>query len=85
VNIFFNFSNFDWEVCHGVGSTHSPGFGFIAYWQNKLEIVHPVFSFRIGQNSKGVVEKKGMITKWESVKVCYLCVMCRSFLFLIAP
>jgi len=39
----FNFSNFDWKVCHGIGSTHSPGFGFtIAYWQSRLEIVHPV-------------------------------------------
>jgi len=39
----FNFSDFDWEVCHGISSTHSPGFDFIiAYWQGKLEIIHPV-------------------------------------------
>jgi len=40
----FNFSSFDWEVCHGIGSTHSSGFGFtIAYRQNRLEIVPVCF------------------------------------------
>jgi len=38
-----------------------------------------VFCLRIGQNSKGVVEERG-ISKWEPVRICYLCVMCRSFL-----
>jgi len=75
----FNFSNFDWEVCHGVGSTHSPGFSFtIAYWQTLS-----VFCLRIGQNLKGVVEgKRGMISKWESMRICYFCVVYRSFLIL---
>jgi len=41
-----------------------------------------VFCLRIGQNSKGVVEKRGMISKWELVRICYLSVMCRSFLCL---
>jgi len=41
-----------------------------------------VFCLRIGQNSKGVVEERGMTSKWELVRICYLCVMCRSFLFL---
>jgi len=41
-----------------------------------------VFCFRIGQNTKGVVEEKGMISKWKLVRIYYLCVMCRSFLFL---
>jgi len=39
----FNFSDFDWEVCHGVGSTYNPGFNStIACWQSRLEIVYPV-------------------------------------------
>jgi len=34
-----------------------------------------VFCLRIGKNSKGVVEeKRGMISKWESVRICYFCV-----------
>jgi len=41
-----------------------------------------VFCLRIDRNSKGVVEKRGMISKWELVRICYLCVMCRSFLCL---
>jgi len=41
-----------------------------------------VFCLRIGQNSKGVVEERGMISKWELVRICYLCVMYRSFLCL---
>jgi len=31
-----------------------------------------VFCLRIGQNSKGVVEKREIISKWELVRICYL-------------
>jgi len=41
-----------------------------------------IFCLRIGQNSKGVIEERGMINKWELVRIRYLCVMCRFFLFL---
>jgi len=34
-----------------------------------------VFCFRIGQNSKGVVEERVMISKWESVRIC-ISVLC---------
>jgi len=27
----FNFSDFDWEVCYGVGSTHSPDFVLLLF------------------------------------------------------
>jgi len=33
----FNFSNFDWVVCHKVGSTHSPSFGFILLSIGKVD------------------------------------------------
>jgi len=78
----FNFSDFDWEVCYGVGSTHNPGFGFTIGKVGWKWFTLSVFCFRIGQNSKGVVEERGMISKWKLVRICYLCVMCRSFLCL---
>jgi len=34
----FNFSNFDWEVCHGVSSNHNISFGFT--------IVHTIFEIK---------------------------------------
>jgi len=35
-----------------------------------------VFCLKIGQNLKGVVEERGMISKREAVRIYYLCVMC---------
>jgi len=60
--IRFNFS--DWEVCYGVGSTHSPEFGFtITYWQSRLEIVYPVYFsvLRLVKIRKTLSRKRGMI------------------------
>jgi len=74
----FNFLDFDWEVYYGVGSTHSPRFGKVDCQLFTLS----VFCLRIGQNSKGVVEERGMISRWELVKICYPCVVCKSFLCL---
>jgi len=72
----FNFSDFDWEIYYGVGSTHSPGFVLVLLlpigkvgW--KLFTLS-VFCLRIGQNLKDIVEERGMISKWELVKICYL-------------
>jgi len=78
----FNFLNFDWQVCYGVASIHSPGFGFtIAYWQSRLEFVYSVCFLsgdwlKFERHCRG---KRGMISKWELVRVCCLCVMCKFF------
>jgi len=37
-DILFNSSNFDWKICHGVDSTHSPGFSYCLL--ARLGIVH---------------------------------------------
>jgi len=63
-----NFSDFDWEDCYRVGSTHSPRFGFIIpYWQSRLEIVYPVYFSVLGfvKIRKALLRKRGMISKWE--------------------
>jgi len=78
----FNFSDFDWEVCYGPALPTVQvlvlllAIGKVGW---KLFILS-VFYLKIGENSKGVKER-GMISKWELVRICYLCVMGRSFLF----
>jgi len=72
-----NFSDFDWEDCYGVDSTHSPRFGFIIpYWQSRLEIVYPVYFPVLGlvKIRKALSRKRGIISKWELVRIFVSCV-----------